>query len=157
MKIEHGTWIAILDGEKFLLLHNVGDTEFLNLEVVEIEENKNAAARELATDRPGRRHDSTQQTRQGVTTSGKSGMAQTDWHNVGEERFAEHIAETLGNWVAQGRLQKLVVVADPRTLGTLRQAYGDDLKAVIVAEIAKDFTNLPLDQIEKGISGYDDS
>ncbi len=47
------------------------------------------------------------------------------------------------------------IVADPRTLGILREAYGDDLKSVIIAEIAKDLTNHPLDQIEAVINAHD--
>ncbi|HSM53307.1 MAG TPA: host attachment family protein [Erythrobacter sp.] len=154
MQIENGTWVVIADGEKFLLLHNAGDTKFINLELVEHERNDNAPAHELASDRTGRRNDSTHQAAGGVRAWGKSGLEETDWHKVAEERFAEHIAERLGEGASQGRFEKLVVIADPRTLGNLRDAYSADLKAAIVAEIAKDLTNHPLDQIEAVIGAF---
>lgn len=156
MKIQNDTWIVIADGEKFLLLRNVGDTKFMNLEVVDQEASRNAPAHELATDRPGRRYDSTRQSMTGVTASGKSGLSQTDWHQVEEARFAEHVASLLGEMAAKERFERLVVIADPRTLGVLRQNYDAELVPLIQAEIAKDLTNLPLEEIEASISGYDE-
>ncbi|MEE1876624.1 host attachment family protein [Altererythrobacter litoralis] len=156
MQIENGTWVVIADGEKFLLLHNAGDTKYINLQLVEHERNDNAPAHELASDRPGRRSDSTHLVAGGGKAWGRSSLEETDWHKVAEERFAEHVAERLGEGVSQGRFQKLVMVADPRTLGNLRQAYGADLKSAVVAEIAKDLTNHPLDQIEAIITAFDE-
>ena len=154
MKIQNNTWLVIADGEKFLLLRNVGDAKFINLEVVEEETSRNSPTRDLASDRPGHRFDGARAAGHGVNPAGKSGMEQTDWHEVAEERFAEELAEKLGEWASEGRFDRLVVVADPTSLGTLRQAYSDDLKSKIEAEIAKDLTNLPLQDIEKSIQKY---
>lgn len=154
VKIEHGTWLVIADGEKFLLLHNAGDEEFLNLEVVDHDTSENPPAHELSTDRAGRRYDSTRQTADGVKAWGKSAMEETDWHRVAEARFAEEIAGKLRGWATSGRFRRLVVVADPRTLGALRSAYDDTLRSVIVAEIDKDLTNLPLDRIEASVKAH---
>jgi protein required for attachment to host cells len=156
VEIEHDTWVVVADGEKFLLLRNDGDAKYINLQVVEEENSPNAPARELATDRAGRRFDSTRPGRNGVVASGKSGLEETDWHRVAETRFAEHLAELLNQWAGQKRFRKLVVIADPRTLGALRPAYGFDLEPLIQTEIAKDLTNLPLDQIEASISAFSD-
>lgn len=156
MELEHDTWVVIADGEKFLLLRNVGDARDINLQVVDEETSRNAPAHELATDRPGRRFDSTRPGRNGVVASGKSGLEETDWHRVAETRFAEHLADLLNQWAGQKRFGKLVVIADPRTLGTLRPAYGFDLEPLIQTEIAKDLTNLPLDRIEASICAYPD-
>ncbi len=151
MLIEHDTWLAIVDGEKFLLLQNVGTAKRPALKVIEHETSENAPARELSSDRPGRRQDSGQQGIGGLKAWGKSGMEQTDWHCVAEERFAARVAVQLGDWALQRRFARLVVAADPRTLGALRQAYPDHLKPVVVAEIAKDLANLPLDRIEASL------
>lgn len=155
MDVEHGTCLIIANGEKYLLLENLGDAKYLNLEVVDHETSRNPPARELATDRAGRRYDSTRQMRREVQASGKSGMSETNWHQVAEERFAEEAAQMLQDLVAEGRVKRLVVVADPRTLGSMRQAYADTLSDVLVAEIAKDLTNLPLNQIEASLKAYD--
>lgn len=157
MKLQHDTWLVIADGEKYLMLRNVGDEKFINLEVVDKETSPNKPTREIATDRPGRRYDATRPVGQGVSATGRSGMEQTDWHEVEEDRFAEDLAGKLSGWASEGRFERLVVIADPDTLGTLRQAYGDDLKAKIEVEIDKDLTNLPLEDIENSIQKYSEN
>jgi protein required for attachment to host cells len=154
LKIQHDTWLVIADGEKFLMLRNVGDAKYVNLEVIEKETSPNEPTREIATDRPGRRYDAGRSDGSGVAPFGKSGMEPTDWHEIEEERFAKELAEKLHDWAVQGRFERLIIVADPDTLGTLRQAYSDQLKAKIEAEIDKDLTNLPMEDIEKSISKY---
>lgn len=154
MEIEHDTMVMIADGEKFLLLRNVGDRKYMQLEVERHETSRNAPARELSTDRAGRRYDATRPIRGGVVASGKSGMSETDWHEVAEERFAEHVADLLNQWASEKRFERLVVIADPATLGSMRQSFGDKLRSRILAEIPKDLTNLPLDKIEASLIAY---
>lgn len=155
MKLDHGTWVVVADGEKSLYLRNVGDRDFIHLEVVGEKKTDNPPAHELATDRPGRHNDATRPTESGVEAFAKSGMEETDWHRVAEERFAGETAEKLCELAAAGRFSRLVVVADPRTLGEMRDTYGDKLGEVLVAEIDKDLTNLPLDKIERSITAYE--
>ena len=68
MKLEHGTWVVVADGEKFLLLRNIGDQDFMHLEVVDHETSENAPARELASDRAGRQQDAKRKLRNVSTT-----------------------------------------------------------------------------------------
>jgi protein required for attachment to host cells len=44
-------------------------------------------------------------------------------------------------------------VAPPRTLAELRLAFHPDVKACIVAEVNKDLTKHPVDEIEKHLTG----
>ncbi|WP_296643367.1 host attachment family protein [Roseinatronobacter sp.] len=155
MNLEHDTWVVVADGEKYLLLRNKGDQEFMNLEVVDHDTSTNPPARELATDRAGRQHDSKRHSNDGVQSWGKSAMQETDWHRVEEERFAEDVAEKLLGLSAAGQFRHLLVIADPRSLGAMRNAYGDRLAPAIIAEIGKDLTNLPLDKIEASIKAWD--
>lgn len=155
MKLEHGTWVVVADGEKFLLLRNVGDQEFMNLEVVDHETSTNAPARELASDRAGRRQDAKRDVSGGVEAWGKSAMQETDWHRVAEARFAEEIVEKLSKLKSARQFRHLLVIADPRSLGVIRNAYDESLASTIVAEIDKDLTNLPLDKIEASIKAWD--
>lgn len=155
MKLDHATWVVVADGEKYLLLRNKGDRDFLHLEVIEQQENFNAPARELSTDRAGRHHDAKRDLGGDVKAWGKSAMEETDWHRVEEERFARHVAATMSDMASAGRFKSLVVIADPRSLGAFRDACDDKLDSVIVAEIAKDLTNLPLEGIERSITAHD--
>ncbi|MCF3974675.1 baeRF12 domain-containing protein [Paracoccus salsus] len=154
MKIDHDTWIVVADGEKFLLLRNEGDAQHPILRAMAKEEDPNPPARELASDRPGRMPDqggTRGQAGGGIAHGGgpRSAMEETDRHRVAEHRFAEELAEQLVEWAGKGRFKRLIVVADPRTLGVLRDAYGDKLEPVLVAEIDKDLTNLTLPDMAK--------
>lgn len=155
MKLDHATWVVVADGEKYLLLRNKGDRDFLHLEVVDHAQSPNPPARALSTDRAGRQYDARRDMGGTVEAWGISAMEDTDWHRVEETRFAQHLADTLAEMAAAGRFPALVVIADPRTLGAFRAACPDALKAVILHEIPKDLTNLPLAGIEGSISAHD--
>ena len=123
MKIGHDTWVIVADGAKYLAMRNIGDADFLQLEVVAQETSQQPAARELASDRPGRRNDASRATPDGVAPWGKSAMEQTDWHERAEMAFAARLAQQLGEWAAANRFDKLVVIAAPQMLGLLRAAW----------------------------------
>lgn len=140
MKIPHESWVLILDGERFLLLANRGDEDIIDLRVIKAEEIENPATSEQGTERPGRFPDA------GI---GKSAVAQTDWHALEKERFAADIAERLKKWAMAGRYSKLVICADPKTLGRIRPEYHVEVSQRLIGEIDKDLTSMPVDQIEK--------
>ncbi len=52
-----------------------------------------------------------------------------------------------------GEVKSLVIVAPPRALGVLRQAYPHTLRAAVQAEIDKDLVRLPVHEIEKHLAG----
>lgn len=154
MKLTTNTWVVIADGAKYLVLRQHGDEEFIDLRVQRARETDNLSTREWATDRPGRMYDSGRSGGKLDSSAPKSAFQETDWHVVEEQRFAQHVAEKLCDWAAKGQFDKLVVIADPRTLGVLRKAYADRLNDRILAEIAKDFTNMPIADIEAALRDY---
>ena len=83
----------------------------------------------------------------------RSGMETTDWHELEKERFAKRVASALEQLVRAERIKAIVVVAPPRTLAELRNAFHADVKNRIVAEIDKDLTKLPVGEIEKHLAG----
>ena len=154
MDIDNDTFVVVADGEKYLLLRNRGDRTHLRLEVVDHADIPNAPAHELASDRTGRRYDAARNVSGQVKAWGRSAMEETDWHRLAEARFADELAGKLRDWAAAERFGQLVVVAGPRSLGILRHAYDDRLRSVILAEIDKNLTNLPLEGIEASIRGW---
>jgi protein required for attachment to host cells len=143
MKLANGTWVLVLDGEKYLLLRNRGDEELMDLRVIAHEEADNPPTREQAADRPGRLND---------PGPGRSAVEETDWHALEKTRFALDMAERLRSWALDNRFDALVVVADPRTLGALRPAYHRTVAERIVAELDKDLTNLPVPELERALN-----
>ena len=140
--ITHGTWIAIADGAKALVMRNDGEADAPNFTVLDVFQNlNNARTAEIGTDRPGRTHES--------ATTERSSVGQTDWHELGEQRFAQEFAKTLGRHCEAGDFERLIVVAPPRTLAELRNKFSKRLQNSIAAEIDKDLTNHPVYEIER--------
>lgn len=144
LKIEQGSWVVVADGAKALILENHGDQKFPNLRMKEHFEHHDPKTSEMGTDKPGRSISS-------VGTA-RSSMEQTDWHQQEEERFLARLAERLDKAVQGGEVKHIVLVAPPRAIGTLRKAMSSHVRAVIQAEIEKDYVKMPLDQIEKHLA-----
>ena len=144
LKIRQGDWVVVCDGKKALLLENVGDEKFVNLKTREVREHADPKTHELGTDEPGRAFSS--------VGSGRSAVEQTDWHVQEENRFLQKLAGHLEAAVNAGEAKSLIVVAPPRALGVLRQAYSHNLRAAVRAEIDKDLVKLPVHEIEKHLA-----
>ena len=144
LKIRQGDWVVVCDGKKALVLENVGDEKFVNLKTREVREHADPKTHELGTDEPGRAFSS--------VGSGRSAVEQTDWHVQEENRFLQKLSGHLEAAVNAGEAKSLIVVAPPRALGVLRQAYSHNLRAAVRAEIDKDLVKLPVHEIEKHLA-----
>jgi protein required for attachment to host cells len=80
-------------------------------------------------------------------------VEQTDWHEIEAHRFTQSAATALEGVVRERAAPALVIAAPARTLADLRKMLHADVKALIVAEIDKDFTKMPVWEIEKHIVG----
>ena len=113
--LKNGTWVLVADGEKALFLVNEGDAEYPVLRVRREESQENLPTREQGTDRPGRTFES--------TGTSRSAYEETDWQQLAEDRFADHLAEMLYKRAHRGEFQRIVIVAAPKVLGrAARQA-----------------------------------
>jgi protein required for attachment to host cells len=144
ISIPHNALVFVGDGRKALILRNEGDADFLNLKTERVFTDKNPSTHEQGTDRPGRTYSS--------VGPGRSSVSQTDWHALEEHKFAHEVAATLERIVRERAIEALVVVAPPRALADLRKAFHPDVKKRIIAEIDKDLTKHPIDQIEKHLA-----
>jgi protein required for attachment to host cells len=142
--VRRGDWVVVCDGKKALVLENVGDTKVVRLKTREVHEQPDAKTSEQGTDKPGRSINS--------IDARRSAMEQTDWHDQEEERFLQRLASRLDAEVNAGNAKSVIIVAPPRALGVLRQAYSQNLRNVLRAEIDKDFVKMPIDEIEKRLA-----
>jgi protein required for attachment to host cells len=145
LKIPHNAFVFVGDGRKALFLRNDGDEKFPNLKTEKVFEDENPSSHEQGTERPG--HIS-----KGSQTGRKSAVEPTDWHDIEEHRFARKVAAAMEQVIRAGKVKALVVVAPPRTLAELRNAFHPDVKACIIAEINKDLTKHPVGEIEKHLT-----
>ena len=140
--IPHDAWVFIGDGKKALFLRNAGDEKFLNLKTERVFAEENPPSREQGTDHPGRGF-------KRAGTNQRSSMEMTDWHELEKHHFAQRTAAAMEKIVRDCDVKALVIVAPPRTLSDLRQAFHPDVKSRIVAEINKDLTKHTVAEIER--------
>ncbi|MGX7894059.1 baeRF12 domain-containing protein [Tsuneonella sp. HG222] len=130
MKIPHRALVAVANAERFLLLRNIGQPFEPKLEAV------SDLDLELTNFSAGvRNQDSATQ---------RGGNAAID-----ELAHGAAIADWLNTQALRGGIDKIVIVADPRTLGEIRHHVHKELQSRIAGEVAKDLTNVPLPEIEQ--------
>ena len=127
MILPTGTTIAVADGAKLRLFHNTGLKPGVHL--VEI----TPPMLDLANSGSGARH--------------HTGSANPEARRHAEDDFAASTAEFLNSLSVDGKLEHLVVVADPRTLGEMRKHFRSDLTHKLIGELAKDMSRRSLEDI----------
>ncbi len=146
MQIEHGTLVMVADGAQVLVFRNEGDGKYPVLETLTHARNDNPASREQGSDAPGRTHSS--------TDARRSCYGETDWHQQSEDDFARHAADVLESAASAHAGRDIVIVAAPRTLGTLRKHYGRATEKQLLAEIDKDLVGHTTDDIIAVLMGH---
>ena len=141
MRVPHNSFVLVADGKKLLFLRNEGDGDYPKLEVEAKEEQENPPTRDQKSDEAGRVFAS--------AGPGHSAYAETDFHQLEEDRFAADAAEMLKDRALRNEFESLIVVAPPRTLGELRKHYHKEVQKRLAGEIAKDLTGHPVAEIEK--------
>jgi protein required for attachment to host cells len=145
LKIHNGEWVVVCDGGKALILENAGDAVFPDLRTRETYEPKPAAKHQMGNDEPGRAFAS--------TGSRRGAVEQTDLHEQSERNFLKKLASRLDAAVNGGEVKALILVAPPRALGMLRQAYSPHVRKAIRTELEKDYVKLPVPEIENHLCG----
>lgn len=129
MKLSKGALVAVVDGEKLALFRNDGGAE-IKLKAIE-----NPPIEDRVSGSAGRR----------------SSEANPDNDTQAEDGFAMGVAQVLNKWVVTNRIDELLVIAAPKTLGELRKHWHKDLQAKLAGEIAKDLTGHSTDQIAAAV------
>jgi protein required for attachment to host cells len=91
---------------------------------------------DIVTDRPGHTKDSTGRARHTMEPHISA-------HDFAEAEFVAHVADELAKDSAKGLFDELIVVADPKSLGSLRKDFDKHFQdKYIVLEIAHDWSKL---------------
>ncbi len=136
--------VVVCDGAKALLLADAGIAPQPRLSVMETMVEPHATTAALGTERPGRVYQS-----QGTA---RSAVEQTDFHTEEEIAFLNRVAERLSAIVAERGVERILIVAPPRALGTLRDALSAHVRALVSGEMAKDLVKMPVPEIERHIA-----
>lgn len=134
------TWILIADGARARILENDGPGHGLREVAGHEFSSDHAATHDLVRDRQGRSHSSDGPGRSAIE-------AHTDPHRQLKATFAHRLAEVLAQGLAQNAYDRLILVASPVTLGDLRHAISEQVKAKVTGELAQDLTKTPNSEI----------
>lgn len=133
MQIPGNAHVAIVDGQRFLLMRNGGTAMEPRLELV---------------DEPD------------VSEFGESGAvghhdtdAKSDAYRTQDKLdHAAGVAGWLNHAALQHRIEALLIVADRDTLGEMRRHYHKATEAIVLAELDKQLTGMPGPDIAKVIA-----
>jgi protein required for attachment to host cells len=132
MQLPHGATVVVADGAKLVMFRNTGneaDPSLTELPHGQVDvENMDS----------GKRH--------------QSSAANPDDSTQNEDAFASGVADILNKAVLGGKIDALLVIAAPKTLGELRINYHKTLQAKLIGEIAKDLTGHDIPDILKSIA-----
>jgi protein required for attachment to host cells len=135
------TWILAAAGNQARLLKGVNllkdGQQSPEQEVFRWEPKK---AQDIMSDKPGRSHSSTGAARSAMETS-------SDPVREEQQKFTAEIAHRIDHYAAEGAFDRLVVCAAPQTLGDLRSQLSDKTRTMTLAEIDKNFSNLPTEKL----------
>jgi len=134
------TWVLIADGARARLLTTGGGAKGLEPVLDQEFIGTNLASRDIASDRPGRSFDSAGEGRHAMEPP-------TDPKRHAKQAFAHDIAEILEAARKKNGFGCLVVVAPPQALGDLRSEFGVELRRMVIAEINKDLTQVPIHEL----------
>ena len=130
------TWILIADGARARILEQLGSGHELTAVDGMVYHGDHAATHDLVSDREGRSFSS--------HGPGRSAYEpHTDPHRDLKAKFAHQLADMLADGLERNSYDHLVIVASPVTLGDLRTAISEHVRAKIVGEIAQDLTKTP--------------
>lgn len=128
MKVPHNAHVAVVDGNRFLLMRNTGqmfEPKLGHVETPELDPTNYSA---------GIRAQDESSQRSGAT-------------DLNELAHAAAVAEWLNAKAKAGEIDDLIIVADPKSLGEMRHHYHTELKSRLCGEVAKTMTGEPTDRI----------
>ncbi len=121
-----GTWIVVADGGEARLFHSEGQGDKFSLKQVEL-----LKPTDLLDDGP----------------SGHR-PPESDGRATDEATFAKQLAHRINAAALKNEFEHLVLMADPQTMGQMRPQLHKETLRRIVREVAKTFTNSPVEDIK---------
>lgn len=140
------TWILLADGQTAKLVRQLRPDRLTRKRMSDlIFEHEQKPLREIMSDRPGRSFSS--------MSAHRSAMEYASDPVRDEHReFARRLAAVLGQYRRRRSFDRLIIAAEPRMLGYLRDALEPEVAETVCDEIAKDFVKLPHEALIKAIA-----
>ena len=130
------TWILIADGARARVFQYDGPGKRLKAVEGWAFQGDHRATHEIMSDREGRVASSVGSARSAL-------QAHYDPHRELKRHFAGVIADALDRALTEGMFDRLIIVAEPTSLGDLRAALPERVRHKVTAELARDLTKTP--------------
>ncbi len=136
------TWILIANGARARVLEHKGlgsgVSAIKGMDYSQIA----LSSSEIMSDKPGRAFST-------AGTSRSAMQSPTDPVAKREADFAQMLADVLDDKFSKKAFDRLVIFAAPKAMGDIRDALSEATKTAVLAEIPKDLTKVPNDEIDK--------
>ncbi len=126
--LSHNALVVVADGHRAVLLRNIAKHG------IELEEMERIAPANLLDQSQGRQPE------------------ETTPRDEDEATFARQLAERLNRMVLQNKVEELVIIADPSTLGVMRRNYHKMLEQRLVKELPKTLTSASAKEIARALA-----
>ena len=144
--IPHDALVFVGDGTRAVFFRNRGTIQKPDLVVETVLQQENPPTREQGTDRPGRVH--------ARIVPPRSAVQDTDGQRRAEELFAVETADALYRLAHANHFQRLIVVAPPKVLGTLRKAFHKEVQNRLEAEVPKEVASYSFRDIRNELASW---
>jgi len=138
-------WVLVADSGYARIFELQRDpAEFRQVQEL-VSETRHKTSREMTSDASGRVTD---------VHGGPSShtmQPRSDAHDLAEEAFSRMLVKKLEQAATRNAFDRLVIFADPKTLGRLRQHMSKALSARIADEVNRDLVALPQDSLERRV------
>jgi protein required for attachment to host cells len=137
-------WVVVADGvsARFFVRRRAG-TPLAELDQLAMK----APPTDEMTDRPPRAHDSMGQARHAITRHDTP-------KQISEEKFLTSVAQRTNDAVLEHAVGRLVLMAPPRAMGTLRNNLSDAASKLVACEITKEATESPVASIDARVTEH---
>jgi len=131
------TWIVIADGAHARIVLNDGPGKGVKAGPERQFSAINVPGRDIMADRPGRTFDSAGQGRHAMEP-------RTNPRDVEQQKMFRELTKYLEQEAKKGSYDRLVIVAPPRALGSLRSELSARARAKVTGELDKDLTQVAI-------------
>jgi len=137
-------WILVADsGHARILELRKKPREFHQVQEL-ISESQHLSSRDLVSDASGRAFHA-----KGPMSHSK--RQRSDAHDLAEQAFSRMLVGKLEKAANLKAFEHLVLIADPKTLGRVRQYMSKSLSGMVTNELNLDVVGLPLDSLQKKV------
>lgn len=140
------TWILLADGAQARVYENLGPGKGLqHVSGYDLSQER-LQSQDIVTDRPGRSFSS--------SGPGRSAMEPpTDPAEKREDDFTRKLADILASAEQKKTFDRLIIIAAPTALGSLRAHLNSHVRTKVIAELPKDLTGVPEKDLGKHLDG----